>query len=233
MQLLRVQIGLPRTYGSPDAADPFDREWMSGFQKLPVEGPVDVHAEGLVGDGQADRQHHGGPDKAINVYPVAHYPFWENRLGRSLPSGAFGENFTMADATEETVCVGDRYALGSVCFEVSQPRQPCWKLGRYWRVKDLAAQVQKNGKTGWYLRVLSGGRLTAPATLTRCACPFPDWTIARANAIMHQRAGGASAAAALAACPALSTSWRTTLQARSEIPTSKDADAEKRRLGWS
>src|SRR5262249_2606205 len=148
----------PRTYGKADAEDPLDREWTSGIFKAGVAGPVRLSALGLEGDGQADLRFHGGPDKAVNAYALAHYPGWEAEWQVSpLAPGAFGENLTIDGQTEESVSIGDVFQLGSAKLQVSQPRFPCWKLERKWRRPGLAARVVETGRTGWYFRVLETG----------------------------------------------------------------------------
>jgi MOSC domain-containing protein YiiM len=214
LNLLSIQIGLPRSLDGDATETPGARPWTSGIFKEPVTGPVELGPTGLAGDGQADLRVHGGPDKAVNVYPSEHYLHWREMLALECAPGAFGENFTLSGALEEEVCVGDVYALGSVHLEVSQPRQPCWKLARRWGVKDFALQVQRTGRTGWYFRVLEPGTIEAPATLDLVERPFPRWTVACANAVMHDHHGGPEVAASLAACPALAESWRKTLRAR-------------------
>jgi MOSC domain-containing protein YiiM len=213
--IVSVQVGLPRSLGTADAADPMDRPWTTGFFKEPVAGPVVVGPTGLNGDGQADLVNHGGPNKAVLAYAAAHYPGWREELGRDdLPYGGFGENLTLAGLDESAVCVGDVWAAGDVLFEVSQPRQPCWKLARRWRVKDLALCVQRNGRSGWYFRVLRPGELSANVPLVLRDRPAPEWTVARANRLMHHDKHDLAAAAALLAVPALSASWRAALSGR-------------------
>ena len=99
-------------------------------------------------------------------------------------------------------------------MQVSQPRQPCWKLSRRWRIKNLALQVQKTGKTGWYFRVLKEGYVQPDSLLVLRDRAFPQWTIARANEIMHHQRNDREAAAELAACPLLAPNWRETLSKR-------------------
>jgi len=213
--ILSIQVGQPAQHGRVDATDPHDKLWTSGFYKQPIAGPIRVGKTNLAGDGQADLEHHGGVDKAVLAYSADHYPYWNETLDRGeLPFGAFGENLTIAGLTESTVCIGDIWQAGDVRFEVSQPRQPCWKLSRRWRVDDLASQVVKNGRSGWYLRVLAEGMLQAPAELELLTRPNPGWTVARASELMHHRKEDLSAAAQLAALPALSESWRATLEQR-------------------
>lgn len=217
MKLLSLQIGLPRTHGQADAADPMDREWTSAFFKDPVHYPIHAGAEGLDGDGVADRRVHGGADKAINAYPADHFPTWREELGVEFSGGAFGENFTTHGLLETEACIGDIFQIGGITVQISQPRQPCWKLARRWKIKDLASRVEQTGRTGWYFRVLTNGLVSAPADFVLIERPYPRWTIAEANDIMHHRKTDWAAARELADCPALSTSWKTGLTARAEM----------------
>lgn len=213
--ILSLRVGLPEQLGLEGAADPLDRSWSTGSFKQPVAGPIWLGRTNLVGDGQADRKHHGGPDKAVCAYPAAHYPLWQAELGLpDFPFGAFGENVTLDELTEQDVCIGDAFAIGEARVQISQPRQPCWKLSRRWRVKDLALRVQLTGRTGWYLRVLAEGYVAPHQPIRLLDRPFPGWTVAHANAVMHDRQGDREAAADLAACPLLSANWRATLTAR-------------------
>ncbi len=214
MKLLDIQVGMPRQLGEPNASDPMDKPWVSGFFKTTVSGSVMVERSSIEGDGQADLVNHGGEDKAINSYPREHLNHWEHELGIKLPHGAFGENFTTHGLTEDGVCIGDVFRLDRVVVQVSQPRQPCWKLARRWRVRDLAARVERTGKTGWYFRVLEEGRVEAPADFILLEQPHPEWTVALANEIMYHRKHDLAAAHALAACTALSASWWDSLRRR-------------------
>lgn len=170
---------------------------------------------GLVGDGVADRVHHGGPDKAVLAYSAEHYPGWTAELGlHPLPFGAFGENLSVGELTEDTVCIGDVWANGNVEFEVSQPRQPCWKLARRWRVKDLPARVVETGRSGWYLRVLVEGEIIAGSPFTLLSRPNPEWTVRRAHRVMHFHKYDPAESEALMGVPGLSMSWMETLRGR-------------------
>ena len=128
--------------------------------------------------------------------------------------GAFGENFTIDGLAEPDVAVGDVFRVGGAVVQVSQPRQPCWKLARRWKIKTLTLTVQESGRTGWYFRVLSQGLVAAGDAVERIERPHPGWTIAEANRIMHRDKADRDAAAALAALPALSASWKATLENR-------------------
>ena len=216
MRLLSIQVGLPRELGDPASSDPMDKPWVSGFFKETVSGPVAASRLNLEGDGQADLRVHGGLDKAINVYPEEHRHYWESELELTMPPGAFGENFTVAGVAEGDVCIGDVFRIDGITVEISQPRQPCWKLARRWRIKELAVLVERSGRTGWYFRVKEEGTVAAPAGMELIERPHPEWTVALANEIMHRRKSDADSARRLANCPALSESWKTSLQRRAE-----------------
>lgn len=195
----------------------WDRPWQTGFFKNATNEPVWLGYEGFRGDEQADRRVHGGVDKAVCVYPAAHYPHWITTLPvADLPFGAFGENITLDGAAETDVCIGDRFTLGEAEVQISQPRQPCWKLARRWQVKDLALQVERTGFTGFYFRVLRHGHVRAGDSLELVERPFPEWTIARCNEIMHHGKDHSETARRLSECPLLSASWKDSLWLRSQ-----------------
>lgn len=218
-----VRVGKPRKMGQENATDPLDRPWISGIVKESIKGPVWLGKTQLDGDGQADLKHHGGPDKAILIYAASHYPWWQKELNRSnFGPGAFGENLVVTGLTEEEVCIGDVYQVGETRIQISQPRQPCWKPARLWRIKDLALRMQNTGKTGWYARVLEEGKVEKGALLQRLERPYPRWTIAFCNEVMHRRQEDRKLAGELAACPVLAKSWVDTLSKRAESGENPD-----------
>ena len=207
-----ICIGQIRQYGCADAIDPLDRLWATAFFKTPVVGRVSIGVGGITGDAQADRVHHGGPDKALLAYSADHVRAWESELGEAeIPDGGFGENLTCTGFSETYVCIGDRWRVGEVLLEVTQPRQPCWKLGRRWRRPELVKRIVETGRTGWYLRVVETGQLAAPIGIDLVDRPHPDWTIDRANDIFYRGRGNAAAVEELAALPQLSSAWRDEL----------------------
>jgi MOSC domain-containing protein YiiM len=215
--LYSIQIGAPKNYGFEDAVDAHDKAWTTGFFKAPIEGPVFVGAMNLEGDGQADLKNHGGVDKAVLAYSADHYPNWRDQLRMpDMPCGAFGENLTIAGLSEELVCIGDIFRVGAVTFEVSQPRQPCWKLARRWRMHELTGLVVRNGRTGWYLRVLEQGWIEAQMPVALVERPNPEWPIARANEILHHRKADLPLTLELADVPRLAASWVEELRERAE-----------------
>jgi MOSC domain-containing protein YiiM len=199
---------MPANYGLEDASDVHDEPWTTAFFKKPIDGPVFVGKAHLTGDGQADLVNHGGVDKAVLAYSADHYPKWREELRLpDMPHGAFGENLTIAGLDESSVCIGDTFRIGPVSFEVSQPRQPCWKLARRWRMHELTGLVVRNGRSGWYLRVLEEGRIEAKMPVTLIERPNPAWSIARANDILHHRRTELATILELAAVPGLAESW--------------------------
>lgn len=156
MRVVAVSVALPQPVAQ-------GRSTVStGIFKQPVHGPVRVHAEQLEGDGQADRVHHGGPDKAVYAYGLEHYAWWEQTLGCApLPPGQFGENLTVAGLDEATLCLGDTLAIGSARFVVTQPRVPCFKLGLRFGDPAMPRLFAESLRSGAYLRVLQQGTIAA------------------------------------------------------------------------
>lgn len=213
-KVISVQVGKPREM---EAEMESDIPWVTGFLKKAVPGPLWLGRTNLEGDEQADLAYHGGPHKAVCVYPWAHYPYWRKQLNMpDLIGGDFGENLTVDVLAERDVCIGDVWSIGESVVEVSQPRQPCWKLARRWRVKDLAVQVQQTGRTGWYFRVLVEGHVQQGMSMQLIERPEPNWTIAAANQLMHHDKSNRVDAARLAALKSLSPSWQATLSKRAE-----------------
>lgn len=156
----------------------------SAIRKSPVTGAVALSAAGLAGDQQAWHDH-GGAEKALLHYAEEHYRMWRSLYHQfALEPGGFGENITTRGMTEESVCIGDRYRIRTagipdVVVEVSQPRQPCWKLGYNGGVRELPHAMQDRGATGWYYRVITPGAIAAGAVMELMERPLPEWTVER------------------------------------------------------
>ncbi|MDD2834206.1 MAG: MOSC domain-containing protein [Methylotenera sp.] len=155
---------------------------LSAINKKPVAGTVNIGMQGLAGDEQGDHRFHGGIDKAVNFYPHEHYRFWRNHLG-AMPlldaPGAFGENLSTVGLIENNVCFGDQLRIGTVLLEISQTRQPCWKLDYRFGVREMALLVQQSLRTGFYCRVLAPGTLEPGDAITLINRPHPNWTLQR------------------------------------------------------
>lgn len=206
--LTSIQVGAPRDYAADGRRAPYNRSWTTGIFKTPVDAAVYLGRTGLDGDGQADLVNHGGADKAVCAYSADHYEGWRAEGLMATAPGAFGENFTIEGLSEGDVCIGDRWSIGDAIVEVSQPRQPCWKLARKWRSSDLVERVVRSGRTGWYFRVSQPGAVAATQRLTLMERPYPEWSVTAANLVMHGRPRRPDAAAALASVEALSAAWR-------------------------
>lgn len=209
-----IQVGRSRCF---DAANDSSKPWISAIIKTQVNGAVTVGENGLDGDEQSDLVHHGGVDKAILVYAVSHYPIWQGRYPASgFSPGGFGENFTVAGLDERTCCIGDVFEVGTCLMEISQPRQPCWKLARRWDIAKLALEVQNEHRTGWYMRVLRPGLVQAGDEMVLLERRHVDFTIARALAVMYANPRDAQIDRELANLPQLSESWKTHLNSRAK-----------------
>ncbi len=163
-------------------ARPFNGAELSAFAKRPREGAVQVLADGLAPDEQADRRVHGGPEMALHLYPLDHHSFWREQLGDHpllAEPGAFGSNLAVTGLTEEMVHIGDRFRLGSALIEISQPRQPCWKIEHRFGTKGMVASIIQTGRCGWYFRVVEMGEVTAGDPLERVALGATEWSVAR------------------------------------------------------
>jgi MOSC domain-containing protein YiiM len=156
MKLLSLNVGLPRELTW------HGRRVTTGIFKSPVEGRVALARLNLDGDRQADLSVHGGEWKAVYCYPIEHYEYWKRELpGRELPMGVFGENFTTAGLAEDSVHLGDRFAVGSAEVVVTQPRLPCYKLGVRFQSDDMVRRFLASGRTGFYLAVNREGEVGA------------------------------------------------------------------------
>lgn len=207
-----IQIGLPRSIDDPAGT------WISGIWKSAVSSPIFLDETNLRGDGQADLKHHGGPDRAVLAYSADHYPDWRRELELSdIPFGWFGENLTIAGLNERSVCIGDLFSIGAARLRVSQPRQPCWKLGRRTGRKDLPARVVETARGGWYLRVLRTGTIQRGLSVDLLERPHPDWPVSHAFEVANRRPVDRQANLQLSRLPALSGDWRTAARKRAGI----------------
>lgn len=160
MKLISVNVGLPREVQWKG------RTVLTGIFKEPVSGRIAVRKLNLDGDGQADLSVHGGPEKAVYVYPVEHYAYWRKELpDMEFSWGMFGENLTTEGLLEEAIHIGDRFRIGSAEVIVTQPRMPCYKLGIRFGRNDIIKRFLVSGRPGFYLGVLREGEVGAGDTI--------------------------------------------------------------------
>ncbi len=194
-------------------------ETVSGVDKKPPPGPWRVGLGGLSGDEVADRRYHGGAEKALHHYAQDHYPDWRREIGDTPlldAPGAFGENLSTTGWTEETVCIGDVIRFGTALLQVSQGRQPCYKLNLRFGLRDMALRVQRSGRTGWYYRVLEEGFAQEGDALALVERPCPDWPLSRLSTLLYHDKSNREELAGMAALPQLAESWRGLAQRRLE-----------------
>lgn len=163
-------------------ARPFNGAETSAIAKRPRDGRVQVLGEGLAPDEQADRSVHGGPEMALHLYPLDHHDWWRGQIGEHPAldePGGFGSNLAVTGLLEDDVHIGDRFRLGTALIEVSQPRQPCWKIEHRFGHKGMVAKIIATGRSGWYFRVIEPGEVAAGDSLERIAMGAADWSIAR------------------------------------------------------
>lgn len=188
----------------------------SGIAKVAAAGPQKVERLGIVGDRQADLRVHGGEDKAVHCYAWAHYAYWRDILpDNSLldAPGAFGENLSMVGIDEHDVCLADRWRIGSALFQVSQGRQPCFKLNLRFGVPDMAARVQETLRAGWYLRVLEPGYVSVGDCAELVERTHASHTVADLLGLIRDRNVSADRLAAVLDLP-LTPSWRKLFERR-------------------
>ncbi|MED2597691.1 MOSC domain-containing protein, partial [Bacillus thuringiensis] len=207
-RLLSLNIGLPKEviYGG--------KVIHTGINKKQVKEPVYLSFVKFNGDGQADLVHHGGVDKAVCVYTGDHYPYWEKELNQDLVYGAFGENITVSGMREEDVCIGDTFELGEAIVQVTQPRQPCFKLAKKYNIPKLPLYFQETGYTGFYFRVLKEGWVSSVDTLKSLQSDPKGVSIAFANRIMHKEKQNIEGVKRILEVNALSSSWRKSFEKR-------------------
>lgn len=190
---------------------------QTGIFKLPVNGPVAVTRDGLQGDRQGDRRVHGGPEKAVHYYPAEHYARLAERvpaLAPMLVPGVLGENLSGFGLTEAEVCIGDVFSVGCVRLQVSQPRQPCWKISHRLDHDPMSRVIADMGCTGWYFRVLQEGDIRAGDALELIERPAAGMTLARLWAAHTAHRPAAAETAALAESVGLNPDWARRLRAR-------------------
>jgi ferredoxin-NADP reductase/MOSC domain-containing protein YiiM len=207
-RLLSVNVGLPR-----------DVSWQgrtvhTGIWKAPVEGPRMVRRLNVEGDGQGDLNGHGGERRAVYVYQMDSYRYWQDQLGRNdFVYGQFGENFTVDGLPDAEVCIGDRYRIGGGLFEVTQPRVTCYRLGIRLNEPEMAALLVKHGRPGFYFRVLDEGIVEAGDEITRVTSGPERMSVFEINALLYLPGHPHDQLERALRIPALSAGWRRAFEA--------------------
>jgi len=201
--LLSLNVGLPR-----------DVEWdgrtvHTGIWKHPVEGRRLVRHLNVDGDGQGDREGHGGVNRAVFVYQIGSYRYWQELLGRDdLTFGQFGENFTVDGLADDEVCIGDRYRIGSAVFEVSQPRVTCYRVGIRMDEPSMPALLVAHRRPGFYLRVLEEGEVGAGDRIELIERGPEAMTVAEVDGLLYLPGRARRDLTRALRMPALSAGWQ-------------------------
>lgn len=207
--ILELRTGLMEPFG-PNGD-------LSAINKRLADRPLLATADGLDGDEQGDRRHHGGRDKALHAYASVHYRTWAGELPDAADCfvpGAFGENLVVEGVTEHELCLGDLFQIGSALVELSQSRQPCWKLNLKFNRSDMARRVQSTGRTGWYFRVLEPGMISAGMQARLLDRPHAEWPLNRVWRLLYHEMLDKHALAALLTLQGLPDSWRRLAERR-------------------
>jgi ferredoxin-NADP reductase/MOSC domain-containing protein YiiM len=221
-RLLSVNVGLPR-----------DIEWKgrtvhTAIWKNPVHGRCRVGRLNLAGDGQGDRAGHGGEQRAVFVYQIESYRYWQEQLKRTdFVYGQFGENFTIEGQPDDDVCIGDRYQIGSARFEVTQPRVTCYRVGIRMNEPRMPALLTSSGRPGFYFRVLQEGEVGAGDEILKVGEATERMTVAEINALLYSRNHPRERLERSLRIEALSPGWRASfealLQSQSTVASSGNA----------
>ena len=207
-RLLSVNVGLPR-----------DIEWKgrtvhTGIWKDPVRGRCRVGRLNLDGDGQGDLAGHGGEQRAVFVYQIESYRYWQEQLKRTdFVHGQFGENFTIEGLPDDAVCIGDRYRIGSALFEVTQPRVTCYRVGIRMNEPRMPALLTSSGRPGFYFRVLQEGEVGAGDEIVKVGEAKERMTVAEINALLYSPNHPRDRLERALRIEALSPGWRSSFEA--------------------
>ena len=207
-RLLSVNVGLPR-----------DIEWKgrtvhTAIWKDPVRGRCRVGRLNLNGDGQGDLAGHGGEQRAVFVYQIESYRYWQEQLRRAdFVHGQFGENFTIEGLPDDAVCIGNRYQIGSALFEVTQPRVTCYRVGIRMNEPRMPALLTSSGRPGFYLRVLQEGEVGAGDEIVKVGEGKERMTVAEINALLYLPNHARDRLERALRIEALSPGWRSSFEA--------------------
>ena len=221
-RLVSVNVGLPREITW------HGKTVRTGIWKSPVNGRVIVRKLNLDGDGQGDLAGHGGLNRAVMVYQLDSYRYWERQLSRNdFSYGQFGENFTVEGLPDAEVCIGDRYRIGTALFEVSQPRVTCYRLGIRMDEPQMAALVVAHHRPGFYFRVLEEGEVGAGDEIVKIAEGPERMNVAEIDALLYLPNHDIEQLERALRIPALSRGWQGSFQAILENKKSETAEQEK------
>jgi ferredoxin-NADP reductase/MOSC domain-containing protein YiiM len=206
-RLLSVNVGLPQELTWQG------RTVRTAIWKFPVDGPRMARRLNIDGDGQGDLAGHGGEHRAVMVYQIDSYRYWEKHFGRNDSAfGQFGENFTVDGLADSEVCIGDRYQIGGALFEVTQPRVTCYRVGIRMNEPEMAALLVKHRRPGFYFRVLREGEVKAGDEITLIGRETERMSVLDVDALLYLPGHPRDQLARALRMPALSAGWRRSFE---------------------
>ncbi|MEE3809870.1 MULTISPECIES: MOSC domain-containing protein [Lysinibacillus] len=209
-----LAVGMPK-----ELLDSKGRSMITGIEKQQMQ-EVYLSSRGFEGDDVADKKHHGGPDRAVCLYPAEHYIQWEHELGKPLPTAAFGENLTVTNMLEADVCIGDIYKIGNAVIQITQGRIPCSTIDRYTEATTLLKRLIETGYTGYLARVLEEGSICADSTIEVVEKHPARISVLYGNEVYFKNKD-AIAMKQIQAVDALADDWKEKLEKRIQILQSK------------
>lgn len=206
------------------------RPIITGIFKEPVDGRVHLRALNLDGDRQADLSVHGGPSRAVYVYPAEHYDFWRNELSEAqLVWGAFGENFSTEGLLEDEVKIGDWLRVGTTEVMVTEPRLPCYKLAARFGRDDMIKRFLRSGRTGFYLKVMKEGQVGRGDNIALLSRDYGSITIAELTDVYLHKKNDPKAIGRVLRVKELPESWRRYFNEQLDNPYNTDQPRKERR----
>ena len=225
-RLLSVNVGLPREIAWQG------RMVRTAIWKAPVRDRRVARRLNIDGDGQGDLAGHGGEHRAVFVYQIESYRYWQDQLGRTdFAYGQFGENFTVEGLADDEACIGDRYRIGDALFEVTQPRVTCYRVGIRMKEPQMAALLVSHDRPGFYFRVLEEGCVGGGDEIVRVMQGPEGMTIAEANALLYKPGHPTDQLERALRIPALGAGWRRSFEALLEQARNPSATTGNAGLG--
>lgn len=200
----------------------------SAIRKTATDAVLTLKENGFLEDNQADKEVHGGPEKAIHHYAADHMDHWRSEFADKaefFKPGCFGENISTIGLTEENLCLGDVLTMGTAKVQICQGRQPCWKLNAHTDIAQMAPSFQRSGRTGWYYRVIEDGEVKAGDEMRLIERPCPNWSLARLIKARFDPRIDPDEAKELSDNPILSQAWRKSFLKKADRNFIENTDA--------